>query len=565
MQIEKLIVYTDSDVLRDIPFHSGTNIITNSGARGNQVGKSTALRAISFCLGSGGKSLWKDPETGEENLEVKNFLLNGNVYFELHLKGVIRHELKRRMYCKFNKNGKMIVKSNNWINGKAISSQEKYKLEVARIVFGYEQEKPSFGSLKNKFMRIDRSTSNNSYKFLNRYTSDDEYALIYSTLFGFEGLDYLKKDAIIKSDIKSKEAKRAVLLDGSDIISLSDEIKEIDIEIEHYRGKENAFDVSNIQSKVISNLKSSRKKISNLSAQIANLEIRTIYNNKTIDKYKKNIVSIDIDKVNSIYSEAIGFVPNVTKTLEETINFHNSIFIEKARQSESRNKVIMQEISLYKEQLKDEAKKEQSFIKDLAAEGQLDGFILIEKEIQSLSEQKGRLSYIIDEVYSLSRKLRFLELELQTLKDKIEGLTNGLNTNVIQFNKYFSSLTRLIFKTHANSINVVIDESGNLRFSVINSDKNTGDGSPRAEAMAADIAMVEFLKNSNSKLPYFTLQDYVESVDDDKLDALISYADKHGIQVIISILNDKLQLLPKGALIKDCVLELSQSDKFFKL
>ncbi|WP_017347141.1 DUF2326 domain-containing protein [Pantoea sp. A4] len=193
------------------------------------------------------------------------------------------------------------------------------------------------------------------------------------------------------------------------------------------------------------------------------------------------------------------------------------------------------------------------------------GLILVEKEIQSLSEERGRLAYVFDEAKFLNRENRRLDILLQKTKDRVELLTCGLKNNIDDFNFYFSKLTRKLFKTHSNFLNVDIDAKNDLRFSVVNSDKNTGDGTPRAEAMAFDISFVEYLRTLNVKLPEFTLQDYLESIDEDKLSTLFNHSSKKDIQVIISILNDKLKLLPEKFVLENTILELSPTNKFFKL
>lgn len=564
MQLKTLKVYHNSILIRSLTFKDGVNIITNKGDNGNQIGKSTALRAVSFCLGSDGKNMWKDPDNGNENIAVKNFILHEHVVFELVLKGVVTHTLRRRLY-EVSQKSRKVIKTEGWINDVNLTSLDKYKSELATVVFGYKQDKPAFNSIKNKFMRVERLTSNNSYKFLNVHTSDDEYTIIYSALFGFEGLDYLRKETFIKNEMHKKDIRKEALLNGADLIEISDEIDEIDIEIEHFRSKESDLDMSGVQSKFIDMLRESRSTIASLSSEIATLETRLIYNKRTIDKYNENIVAIDIDMVDQIYNEAIKYIPDVKKTIEETIAFHNAIFIEKARQSESKSSILINEISLYKERLNDSVNKERAIVKELTSDGQLDGLILIEKEIQSLSERKGRLLYVFDEVHSLSREVRGLDLDLQKLKDKIEGLIDSLKNNIKTFNKYFSTLTRLVFKTHANSLNVSVDEKSDLRFSIVNSDKNTGDGSPRAEAMAFDISMVQYMRDIRSRLPYFTLQDYLESVDEDKLNSLLLYAEKNNVQVVLSILNDKLNIFHDDFLIDNVILELSQNNKFFNI
>lgn len=564
MQLVSLKVFQNNEVIREVTFKSGINIITNKGKNGNQIGKSTVLRAISFCLGSDAQYLWKDPENKSENLEVKDLILNKNVIFELKLKGSLPHTIKRRVYQQQQKN-RTQIKTEGWINGAHVTSVKSYKAEIAKSVFNYNQKTPSFNTVRSKFTRINRLTSNNSLKYLDVHTSDSEYTIIYSTIFGFAGLDYLKKEITINADIDKKTKRVDAILNGKDLIEISDAIKNIDTQIEHYNSEDNEIDLTALQSKAIEKIRNFRKSIASISSEIAALETRLIYNNRTIERYIENQVSIDIEMVSAIYNEAIGYIPTVSKSLEETILFHNSIFLEKAKQSQNRSLTLNKELELSKEILVDLVESERKSIKELSSEGQLNGLLIVEKEIQSLNENRGRLAYVLDEVKLLNREIRHLNIERQKVKDRVELLISGLKNNINDFNFFFSKLTRNLFKKHANSLNVDIDENNNVRYSIVNASKNTGDGTPRAEAIAFDISLVEYIRTINKRLPNFTLQDYLESVDEDKLWFLFSYAEKNKVQVIASILNDKLKLMPAEFLIDNTILELSSTNKFFKL
>jgi len=564
MQLVSLRVFHDNEIIREVKFKSGLNIITNAGVNGNQIGKSTVLRAIAFCLGSDAHSLWKDPDNKSENVDVKKFILDEDVVFELKIKHVVTHTLKRFVYEKQQKN-RVLVKTEGWVNDTHVTSVNGYKQEVSKSIFNYHQDQPSFNTIRSKFTRINRLTSNNSLNYLDVHTSITDYTMIYSTLFGFAGLSHLKEEMNIKHEMDKNNRRSDAILNGRDLIEISDAIKDIDTQIEHYENEESEIDLTALQGEVLEQLRELRKNISIISNEVASLETRLIYNNRTIEKYRENQVDIDIDMVNDIYSEAVGYVPSVSKSLEETIGFHNAIFLEKALQSERRNEILSAELKLKREVLIEGIEKEKHEIKKLSGEGHLTGLILVEKEIQSLREKRGRLAYVFDETRNINRENRRLNILLQKTKDRVELLVSGLKENIDEFNGYFSKLTRKLFKTHSNSLNVDIDAKNDLRFSVVNSDKNTGDGTPRAEAMAFDIALVEYLKTLNVKLPEFTLQDYLESVDEDKLGTLFSYSSKNDIQVIVSILNDKLNLLPENFVVENTILELSSKNKFFKL
>lgn len=96
MQLIKLSVFDGSEEIRTIQFKDGINIITNLGETGNQIGKSTSLRALAFCLGGKSEPLWKDPDNNKVNEKVKDYLTKGDVKFELTLRvASINHQITR--------------------------------------------------------------------------------------------------------------------------------------------------------------------------------------------------------------------------------------------------------------------------------------------------------------------------------------------------------------------------------------------------------------------------------------------------------------------------------------
>ena len=94
MFLKRLTIDNQGEIIRDIRFRKGINLIvdtTNPEDRkesGNNVGKTTILRLIDFCLGGKGKNIYEDPEftdTGK-NTAVETFLKDNNVVVSLVLK-----------------------------------------------------------------------------------------------------------------------------------------------------------------------------------------------------------------------------------------------------------------------------------------------------------------------------------------------------------------------------------------------------------------------------------------------------------------------------------------------
>lgn len=158
MQLIKLSVFNESKEIRSIPFKDGMNIITNLGETGNQIGKSTSLRALAFCLGGKADPLWKDPDNNKINEKVKEFLTKGDVKFELILKiSSITHTITRVLSRKMG--AREAITAFSTIDGIEFKTGASFNRELPRL-FGYTREQPKFNSIRSKFFRINRPTSN---------------------------------------------------------------------------------------------------------------------------------------------------------------------------------------------------------------------------------------------------------------------------------------------------------------------------------------------------------------------------------------------------------------------
>ncbi|MGR5211613.1 DUF2326 domain-containing protein [Vibrio rotiferianus] len=558
MQIIRLIVSEGDRVIREVIFNDGLNIITNSGTNGNQIGKSTTLRIINFCLGSSGESIWLDPDNKVKNDEIFNKVVHSPVLFNLVIcvngttYNIVRH---------FEQRGRKIFRM-SMINGLSFNSVQAFKNKISEI-FGYSCDNPSFPTIKNRFTRLNKSVANRLLDYNHTYTSKDQYRLIYSHMFGFDGHKELQTEYTNKQEISSLNQRRSALLNGQSIAAYQDMLKAIDDELERLYDSEKSYDIVGAQSKAIEDVRIARENIARLSMNISQLEIRVNYNMSTIKDYESKVSNIDIETVKSIYDEAITLIPTVYKTFEETMKFHNSLFIKKAEFVRNQNISISDEISSLKYELNEFLLQEKELIKLISNESHLGGFILIEKEIQEQRELRGKFSYVIEEVSSIDNSIYDINQENIKLRSSISKKLTSFEEKLGIFNESCSEITKEVFRKFSIYFGSAIDGESTINFSLVNADKTTGDGSPRAAAMAIDMAFVEYVSKSGAKLPMFTLQDYLEAADLDKLTNLFNIANKRKIQTIVAVLNDKLALLPEALIEKHSVLTLSTEDKFF--
>lgn len=222
MRIKKLIVRKtkpSEEIIRDISFNTkGLSLIVDSTPEdmvesGNSVGKSTAIKIIDLCLGAKSvRELYYDSDTRSENVEVKNFLIEYKVQAELVLVENAGKEfrIKRDLFPR----GKKYIFEQSY-------TEQDFWQKLKEIIFGLEEDKPTFRQLIPKFVRLDNTAEDRIIKFLPPMTTTDTYDLVYCFLFQI----YSEKLLSQRSEINDKlaECQKAIqtLEKSNSIASLS--------------------------------------------------------------------------------------------------------------------------------------------------------------------------------------------------------------------------------------------------------------------------------------------------------------------------------------------------------
>ena len=564
MLLDRLKVLHNGRLLREISFHENLTIITSKELEGNKIGKSTVLRIINFCLGSDGKSIWLDPVKKEDNIEVKNFVLRENVDFILYLKKDERRiELKRSFMANETK-GKQRIHPQGWINEEPFHGIKKYLKRLSEFI-GHSLDKPSYSQLKNRVIKVDDGEKHNSLRYLSPWTPNDDYRLIYSSLFDSSGINDIRTEIEIKSEIISYKANKELILDKKEYIYYKERLDAIDLNLNRLYEAESNFEIKNPHLKEMERLKVVRREIVEESSKISAIDVKLDYNHRSIERFRNQKSDLDISLVESMYREVKNLIPGLQKSLEDVIGFYNSFQDNKINYLLK----LQQEIELARSKLQTSLEQkldsEKALLKALGDQGYLSDFIVLEKEIQRQKEERGRADYIVNAVQHINGEIKRLEGELEETQFSISEEKDDIADNIALFNKYFEDFSRSIFKEYTNSLKYDADEGKGIPFSIINGNKNTGEGNPRAESMIFDLAFVKYLIEKRKKFFYFSIQDNLEAVDEEKLKIIFKKIIENGIQVVISILRDKISDALDEELEDHIKLELSPDNKFFKL
>lgn len=106
MFLKSLLIECDTHIIRNIPFHKGMNFIvdetkaSNSSAvnTGNNIGKTTVIRLINYCLGGNEKNIYQSKEFKNNiNETVKSFLHDKNVKLTLRLQENLEDPLSKQV------------------------------------------------------------------------------------------------------------------------------------------------------------------------------------------------------------------------------------------------------------------------------------------------------------------------------------------------------------------------------------------------------------------------------------------------------------------------------------
>ena len=199
-----------------------------------------------------------------------------------------------------------------------------------------------------------------------------------------------------------------------------------------------------------------------------------------------------------------------------------------------------------------------------------DSFNDLENIISELNEKyrlKGEYENIISQINEVDSVLEEIENELKNIDQYLysSDFQEKLKKQITKFNKYFSSVSfELYGEKYALTYEIINNKKTNkpvYKFSTFNS--NMSSGKKQGEILCFDLAYIMFADEEGISCLHFLLNDKKELMHDNQLSKVADFVMKRDIQLVISILKDKLpdDLLNKA----NVVVELSQENKLFRI
>ena len=571
MFIKSLKISTDLKVIRDIHFNEGLNLIIdntptdNQRLTGNNVGKTTVLKLIYFCLGGEGKEIYTDEEHKKAvYTDVRDYLIDNKVLITLVLVRDIMDDSSDKIIIERNfLSGKAAVRR---INGKQIAAAE-FENELMSVFFPLNKaDKPTFKQIISHNIRYKDDSVNKTLKTLNKFTTDVEYETLYLYLLGCSFDDGGKRQLIL-SKISQEKAYKERLEQKNTKNSYEIALAIIEDEITDLKQKKSWMKINENLEVDIETLNEIKYKINKCSSVITKLEIRRNIINETKEEMEKKISTIDLKQLEVLYHEAKENIKGLQRTFEDLVNYHNKMIVEKVKYITRELPALNARIDDEKKCLKELLKKEKIVSSHIS---ESDSFEKLETVITELNEKyrlKGEYESIISQIKEVEENLNSLENELNNIDNVLYSTTfeEQLKNQVNKFNKYFSTISNELYgEKYALKFEKVLNKKTNkpvYQFSAFN--LNMSSGKKQGEILCFDLAYILFANDEKIPCLHFLLNDKKELMHDNQLLKIADFVEKYEIQLIVSILRDKL---PEGLLDKaNIAVELLQADKLFRI
>lgn len=567
MFIESLLISTPSKVIRELKFHKGLNLIVDQTSiqnttTGNNVGKTTVLKLIDFCLGKSADVIYQDPESkrGIYHL-VKDFLVKNKVVITLTLTDDFDEPTRKIEISRNFLNRNSAIHS---INGKNILKKDFERALGESIFPQININKPTFRQIISHNIRYDELSLTHTLKTLDSYTTNEEYEALNLYLFGCDfdnGHRKQELSAAIQNESKFKKRLEKQETKGA----YKSALEIIEIEIEKLNEQKKSLNINPELDKDLQNLNEIKSQINRISSDISNLSLRRDIILDLQKDFENQKVDDDLTQLKMIYAQASSLIPNLQKSFEELVQYHNQMIDNKI-------KFVSEELPTIYSTIKEKTNlldifraREKSLSEKVSRSDTFDDLELIISKLNALYQTKGNYESIISQIDEVDTKLDELSKELRSINDNLfaDDFKKKIDVQLKKFNKLFSEISEQIYGEKYVIIYDVIEKNGKSIYQFNPKNANFSSGKKQGEISCFDIAYTKFADQENIPCLHFLLNDKKELVHDNQLERIADVVKNENIQFIASILEDKLPESLKAE--ENFVVKLSQADKLFRI
>lgn len=554
-------------MIRDIEFHKGLNLIVdetpeNTTGTGNNVGKTTVLRLIDYCLGGDVDGIYRNPEDKHESYAlVKDFLIGNNVIVTLILVDDLDTPSKKVVIERDFKTGRSSLIR---INGKDVTKKD-FVAELESAIFPeVKTETPSFRQIIAHNIRIDNLRLENTLKTLTM-GKNEEYEALYLFMFGCPNDSAARKTQLAQELDTEKKYKRRMERNRSKN-EYKAALSVIESDIEKLVERKDNLNINENLQLDINSLNALRAQINKVTSRTSLLSLRRELINETVESFDKQNFGEDVVQLEMIYKQASAYVPKMQRTFKELVDFHNTMLENKKAFVAQELPSIQEEIESLSVELERLKEKETVMAEKVLKSDTYEELEVIIVQLSELSRRKGEFESYISQIESAEKAIKEKCEEMKKIDDGLftADFAQRLETQRDKFNKIFSEVSHEIYdEQYIISYEVDTQKDKQLYKFHITDVANFSSGKKQGEISCFDIAYTVFADQESIPCLHFILNDKKELVHGNQLNKFAEAVNKYNVQFVCSMLYDKLPpVLRKD---EHVVVRLSQDSKLFRI
>ena len=567
MFLKKLSIYNNNGIIREIFFKRGVNLIVDETsetqrlqATGNNVGKTTVLRLIDYCLGAKGDEIYKDSEfSGQPNTDIEVFLKQTEVVITLEM--VEEWNGEEENVISISRNFLKQKQKKQTINGVSYSDEE-FTKKLEELIFHTTIDKPSFRQMIAKNIRITPERMTNILKVLVKFTKTEEYEALYLFWLGIDTASSAEKAKLIEKRQQEKRFQNRLKNESKgDLAFIEQQLVFLAGQIAELEKQKDDFNLNERYEEDIKMLNDTKKRLNNIASEISVLEERKnlILESKT--DLEAQYTNINTQQIALLYEKAKVLIPSLQVSFEQTVQFHNDLLTEKLAYITRELPTINQQLKSLDISLEEHRTKEISLTQKVKKMGVWDSLERIIAALNSLYERKGNLEKQKEYWLQSIDTIKNIDDELAIIDKSIGSEEMLMQNRITLFNKYFSKMSNILYGEHYLLFQKKKENGYDL--AIQNIEGNPSAGKKKGQIAAFDFAYIQFADELAIRCLHFILHDQLENIHDNQLNTLFEVANKLNGQYIVPILRDKV---PENIDISPyTILTLSQDNKLFKI
>lgn len=565
MFLDKLIVADQTGtIIREVQFCRGLNLIIGvSDKKGstNDIGKTTLIRCIDFCLNGKLEQLYMDKEfRSSVNHEIYNFLANQQPTFTLTLKEESTnydYSISRKINYskeKFQIDNQIIINQTKVVGD--------FETELKKYIFNSLEKKPTFRQLVPKFIRKDEQQISNVLRYLHPTTSNVEYEKIHLFLFGFSAKKLLQHKSEIEHSLKSLRKSKDALASRFTATDLKQILEITKKDLEKLYLARDSFQLDEKYEYEEKELEYLQLELMNLEKLISDCQLKKTLSINKLKELHEGVFESDTRALKLLYDEANFYSIDLHKSFDEVVHFHNKMI-------KNEMEYLTSKINKYDDDLEKYIKKRDKYshqytelMKKLSKTGSLAEYTKLNEQIEKIAEKKGKDEKLLEELGNIESEIKDLEEELLKVKQDVDANLTDFDNKLSVFNTSFSTYSNALYnKEYFLSYNKDEDP---IKFYTKNVGGNQGSGKKQAIISAFDLAYIDFANELKLSFPRFVAHDKVELIDIEKLINLFNISNKVNGQYIVPIIQDKIETIMADYQ-NNIILTLSETNKFFRI